>query len=311
MKNLVLFFCLSPLICLAQFDGPGGTPGSKSIHKDALEIVNWASGTEITRGNMQVNDTSLGKPSVGTLSDCLGEVDGGVLSLGDGGEVILSFKDPIVNRTGYEIAVFENGFAVGLSYYLELAHVEVSNDGENWVRFPSEVAIDTTYQTNNFSYTKPEEVYNLAGKHQAPYGTLFDLEEVGLDTANYVKIIDVVGSLNDSFGTRDSKGTIINDPWPSPFESGGFDLDAVAVVNGPLLSLNKVAIKEISVVPSLAKVNQQISISENAIEVSVYNSRGTLVCKTEDSTFSLKIPGIYTLSAFDGETRYIGKICVY
>ena len=67
------------------------------------------------------------------------------------------------------------------------------------------------------------EIYNLAGKYRAQFGTPFDLEELtgitGLDVNNvtHVKIIDVVGSLNESYASYDSQGNIINDPFPTPF----------------------------------------------------------------------------------------------
>jgi hypothetical protein len=42
-----------------------------------------------------------------------------------------------------------------------------------------------------------------------------------------------VGTLLPSHARRDSLGNVINDPWPTPFESSGFDLDAVAVLANP------------------------------------------------------------------------------
>ena len=77
----------------------------------------------------------------------------------------------------------------------------------------------------------------MAGKFKQGYGTPFDLEDVidsigiNLDSINFVRITDVVGSINTSFATYDSQGNIINDPYPTPFGSCGFDLDAVAVIN--------------------------------------------------------------------------------
>jgi hypothetical protein len=40
-----------------------------------------------------------------------------------------------------------------------------------------------------------------------------------------------VGSINPTYGTTDSQGTFINDLFPTPFYSGGFDLDAVGVIH--------------------------------------------------------------------------------
>ena len=148
-------------------------------------FVGWAIGAQLVRGPVQINDTALGLASVGTEASALGFYDGDVVSLGDGGSIILSFDEPILNREGYDFATFENGFQVGFSYYLELAHVEVSKDGKEFKRFPSESLTDTSYQTNNFSYTDPYQLYNFAGKHQAPFGTLFDIGELDFDTIKY------------------------------------------------------------------------------------------------------------------------------
>jgi hypothetical protein len=44
-----------------------------------------------------------------------------------------------------------------------------------------------------------------------------------------VRIVDVVGSL--TLGSVDSLGNVVNDPYPTAFASGGFDLDAVGVLH--------------------------------------------------------------------------------
>ena len=38
-------------------------------------------------------------------------------------------------------------------------------------------------------------------------------------------------STENVFSSYDSTGRQINDPWPTPFDSGGFDLDAVGIIN--------------------------------------------------------------------------------
>ncbi len=71
----------------------------------------------------------------------------------------------------------------------------------------------------------------------------FDLQEIadapGLDVnnVNYVRVIDVVGTIDSQYATHDSKGNIVNDPWPTPFASCGFDLDAVGVINAKVPSV--------------------------------------------------------------------------
>lgn len=78
---------------------------------------------------------------------------------------------------------------------------------------------------------------NLAGKYVFPYGTPFDLEELKNEPAldvnhiTHVRVVDVTGSVNAIYAQRDATGRIINDPWPTDFPNGGFDLDAVAVIN--------------------------------------------------------------------------------
>jgi hypothetical protein len=46
-----------------------------------------------------------------------------------------------------------------------------------------------------------------------------------------VRITDVVGSIDPRYWTRDSLGNLINDPFTTPFASGGFDLNGVGVIN--------------------------------------------------------------------------------
>ena len=50
-----------------------------------------------------------------------------------------------------------------------------------------------------------------------------------------LKIIDVIGSIDSNFCNYDQYLNKINDPFPTPFPSSGFDLDAVGVINqGPM-----------------------------------------------------------------------------
>ena len=39
------------------------------------------------------------------------------------------------------------------------------------------------------------------------------------------------GQSTQTLGTRDAEGHLINDPYPTDYETGGFDLDAVGVLN--------------------------------------------------------------------------------
>ena len=211
------------------------TPGTTAMHKDSSAFVAWATGATVERGWQNILDTTLGKTTVGSVSAALGQAgDGSVISLGDGGEIILTFDSPVMNGAGADFAVFENGFD---NYFLELAFVEVSSNGVDFVRFPSHSETQTSTQVGGFGTLDATMIHNLAGKYKAKYGTPFDLEDLidssGIDVNNitHIKIIDVVGSINDSVARYDSYGNKVNDPFPTPFPSGGFDLDGVGVVH--------------------------------------------------------------------------------
>lgn len=232
----IMIMALSQLL-LAQgpFAGALGSQSSIAIHADSTAIVDWAASCNINRGWMDVRDTSLGKVSVGEADFAEGYVhDKGVISLGDGGVAILQFNGAIYDGPGADFAIFENSFS---GQFLELAFVEVSSDGQHFVRFPAYSLTDTNQQVGSFGLLDPTEIHNLAGKYPLGYGTPFDLAElkdsVLLDIQNitHIKIIDVVGSLDPNFLSRDANGRAINDPFPTPFPSGGFDLDGVGVIH--------------------------------------------------------------------------------
>lgn len=239
MNKLVFIAVLlsATTVSSQSFAPAAGQPGSTAIHKDSSAIVNWASGIELTRGYLNIASTSTVSASFGTESDALGYAEGdgmSVVSFGDGGVATLTFPSPIINLPGPDFAVFENGFA---DNYMELAHVEVSSDGINFFRFPSisETPIDA--QISNVMFGDCRYINNLAGKYRQRYGTPFDLEElsgeIGLDVnyITHVRLIDVVGTIDPAYGTVDSQGNLINDTYPTEFESGGFDLDGIAVLH--------------------------------------------------------------------------------
>lgn len=157
-----------------------------------------------------------------------------VVSLGDGGHITLTFPLPITDGPGPDFAVFENAFA---EEFLELAFVEVSSDGTNFVRFPSHTL--STNPVDSYAeegQTEADALGGLAGKHLQGQGTLFDLHMLadapGLDVrrVTHVRIVDIPGDGS----TLDSYGHPIYDPFPT-FGSGGFDLDAIGVLNVRLL----------------------------------------------------------------------------
>ncbi|MCU0317632.1 MAG: PEP-CTERM sorting domain-containing protein [Fimbriimonadaceae bacterium] len=237
--RLLISALVSVSVGLAFASGPYTDPG---ISRLSPRIVGWASGvSELVRGSQDLSNPSAPLANFGSGAAGLGAASGistEVVSLGDGGWITLTFDKAIRNGVGTDFAVFENGFAVGSEVYAELGHVEVSSNGSDFFRFASVSLTPTANQIGGFSTLDPTNVSNLAGKHVAGIGTEFDLDQmVGvsslLDVNNitHVRIIDVVGSINPNFGSRDSLGNLINDPFTTPFASGGFDLDGVAVMN--------------------------------------------------------------------------------
>ena len=219
----------------AQFAPAAGKPGSTALKHDSTCFIAWAKSCEIVRGYRDISQPDSGYADAGTMQSAVGPaLQNGIVSLGDGGTATLTFESPVTNGPGWDFAVFENSF---LDTFLELAFVEVSSDGKNFVQFPAISLTDTGIQTDAFGYTIPEKINNLAGKYRVGFGTPFDLEELkdssGIDISSitHIRIKDVTGSLQPTFASRDSKGNKINDPWPTRFSSGGFDLDAVGVIH--------------------------------------------------------------------------------
>ena len=158
LKNIAAFiFCLQSTFLLAQV--PFGH--EKAIYKDSSIFVSWATGCTVDRGFQNISDSFLGLASTGDSSLAIGKADGsGVVSLGDAGTAILSFQSPITNGVGYDFAVFENGFSFGVDslFFLELAFVEVSSDGQHYFRFPSTSLTDTIIQIDNASGINPKGI---------------------------------------------------------------------------------------------------------------------------------------------------------
>ena len=230
----IITFILNSILGYAQFPPAAGQEGSTAISKDSSIFIGYAVTCEVERGYKDISLPDSGFVNHGEVSNALGLADNIVLSLGDGGVATLGFHVPICNGEGFDFCVFENALN---DTFLELAFVEVSSDGENFFRFPATSLTQTEIQTETFGATMPEKINNLAGKYRLYYGTPFDLEEMknipglNVDSITQIKIIDVVGSIDDDFATYDSQGNKINDPWPTPFASGGFDLDAIGVIH--------------------------------------------------------------------------------
>ena len=293
MNKLIVFFTLVASISFGQSFAPAaGQFGSTAIHKDSSVIVNWANGIVVSRGFLNSANPLLGNASFGLDNFGLGiaEADGiTVVSLGDGGSATLTFPRPIRNEAGPDFAVFENGFA---DNYMEFAHVEVSSDGINFVRFPSVSETPLLPQLDNFSYGDCRYVYNLAGKYRQGFGTPFDLQELenapnlNVSFITHVRLIDVVGSTDPAFGSIDAFGNLINDSYPTEFPAGGFDLDAIAVLHElPLETAPELAVESLQLHVFPNPTTGEITIqSKSGGKIGLYNLLGQKLFEDEIAT---------------------------
>ncbi len=248
--------CFTGLMTHAQFAPPVGQPGTTAMHKDSSAFVNWANAGNLVRGYQDISAHGSGFTNVGDSASAFGHAGTtGVVSLGDGGYCTLQFNTLITDGNGPDLAVFENGFD---DNFLELAFVEVSSDGINFFRFPATSNTDTTTQTGSFGFTDATKINNLAGKYRGGYGTPFDLADIpnnallNKQAVTHVRVMDVVGCMQNAYCTRDAGGRKVNDPWPTAFGSGGFDLDAVGVIHQQTVGVEELDVVQVSVFPNPA-----------------------------------------------------------
>ena len=240
MKALFLSLALSTTALAGPYAPAAGLAGTTAIPANSSLFKGWATAVpQLTLGPIDLADPEGDLASWGTITDVLGISNAAadnlpVLSLGDGGSITLTFAQPITNGAGADFAVFENGLS---DTFLELAYVEISSNGSIFHRFNSFSLTPTTTQKGAFDLLDPTNLHNLAGKYRSGFGTPFDLAELNgfpglnINAVTHVRIIDVVGSIDPAYARRDSQNRIINDPWPTFFETGGFDLDAVGVIH--------------------------------------------------------------------------------
>ncbi|MBR1644616.1 MAG: DUF4430 domain-containing protein [Bacteroidales bacterium] len=227
-----------PYATSGPFCGAVGTEGCDAIPANSEHIVAWATACVVERGLQNIALPDGPRVSYGNDTMAIGPASMtnnlNVVSLGDAGTALLTFAAPIADGEGPDFAVYENSFSDG---FLELAFVEVSSDGERFVRFPATSLTQTHTQIHDGGNVDPTFINNLAGKYRNGWGTPFDLAELrdsaGLDISaiTHIRLVDVVGSIDPQWGTRDAAGRLINDPYPTNSYSGGFDLAGIAVLH--------------------------------------------------------------------------------
>lgn len=328
MKIILNLALLCSGFALAQSYAPQvGIAGSTAIPKDSPLFKSWAINCEVVRGRQQINGTAITYATVGIPANGTGPADGSVVSLGDGGTATLTFNTTITDGPGADFAIFENGFVSNFNgrAFLELAFVEVSSDGINFFRFPSHNEYPADYIQNaddiggsGFATMDARYLNNFAGKYLTNYGTPFDLSDLpdnpllNKTKISHVKLIDVVGTNIDGFRTYDSFGNIAVDPFPTPFASGGFDFDAVGVINETdALSVDNSINKKIKIYPNPATDFIRIE-TENEALITIFDQSGKRI-KTEKSRNKMinitSLPfGTYVIVVDDGKEKQSIKL---
>jgi len=217
-------FCGSAFVALVSFSSLGfvcvgcgsassdAAPTEVCASRFATTVESFVPGTGPNFGQSKLPDIVLGPPKGG--GETGGSLD--VASLGNGGQITLGFApSAIVDGPGPDFIVFENAFYVNGDpehTFAELATVEVSEDGVTFEAFPCTASAPPFGGCAGFHpvYANPDTNAIDPTDPAVAGGDAFDLAEVGLGKARYVRITDRV----DLVGLN-----------------GIFDLDAVAIVN--------------------------------------------------------------------------------
>jgi len=209
-------------------------------------VVSYSIGTFGGFGASSLPGIVTGPPKGGGLFQ--GGLD--VFSLGFGGSITLAFVDNvIVDGPGPDFAVFENAFLVFDPATLVIERpfadpgiVSVSQDGVHWYQFPCSLVVDAPHKifypgcagvypvlsnandpsTPHASIPTQGTLADLIGASVSPPpapggagGDRFDLAQLGLTWARYVRIDDANFLTGDPYGSTNA----------------GFDLDAIAAIH--------------------------------------------------------------------------------
>jgi hypothetical protein len=323
--SLAIVFSLLQLTAWGQFAPQAGVTGSTAIPASSPLIKSWAASCSVNRGYIDIAQPGQGYVSAGDTALGIGSSDGFIVSLGDSGTALLSFVKPIYDGPGPDFVVFENGFPDPVNpnmAFLELAFVEVSSDGINFFRFPATSNSQLDSQVAGAGvYMDASRINNLAGKYIGSYGTPFDLQELsgttGLDVnqVRFVRLVDVIGSITGQ-GSVDNMGQRINDPYPTNFPTGGFDLDAVGVINEDATGIAEWNTKSaLSIFPNPATDRISINASiPGMLTVSLTDLSGKVLLSgsvSANDQFSLEClrAGVYFLTVSDARgNRWVERV---
>jgi hypothetical protein len=162
---------------------------------------------------------------MGTAEEALGPPEPGspmsgsmrVLSLGIGGQITLGFGGrEFEDGPGADLIIWENAFWIGgdpQSPFTELGQISVSEDGETWTDFPCDPLAEDALNSG-CAGVQPRQPFEICEtiplESTIVGGDVFDLADIGVERARYVRIVDL---------SQDGEAP-----------SAGFDVDAIGAV---------------------------------------------------------------------------------
>lgn len=203
--------------CVACADGAPDVDAGEPTHVEeharffADEVISLTIGEGGGFRADEANTVVTGPPQGSGLAS--GSLD--VVSLGWRGEIVLRLGVDVKDGAGPDLIVFENAFESGPRVFAEAGAVAVSDDGVTWSEFACDKELPAPNGCAGYApvLSHPDNDVDPRDPDTAG-GDLFDLANVGLTRARFVRIVD--------------RG---EEPGDLSLTTGGFDLDAIAVVH--------------------------------------------------------------------------------
>ncbi len=254
----------------------------------ADKVIDFSPGTPWSQsGYDYFPDNVLGPPdpsrAIGPYAPCNAPAE--LLSLGHGGSITLAFTDNrIVDGPGADFLIFENVF-INLwtnEPFMEAGTVAVSQDGITFMTF----SFDTLAHAGLAGVTPTRSTQNPTDV-AASGADAFDLAQVGLGWARYVRITDM------------------GDLWQEGPFNGDFDLDAVVAIHSQADEIDSPQPASAQVLASFPNpFNQATTIrltlqQEQPVQLRIYAVNGQLLQIIDAGELQ---PGAHSIR-WDGRSR--------
>ena len=264
MKHLLTLILLTVCLSAAQ------SANAQTATIDMVIEFEPGEGTSFGQGPEYFPMNIYGMPSAAARPDVPAATPEEVVSLGfEGVIVVANSSQAIADRPGPDFVIFENAFEFGFNrIYAEPGQVSVSQFGNDWHDFPCD---GTTLAgcAGTVPSTGDYEPFDA----QRAGGNAFDLADLGLDWARYIRIRDV------SRAVRDNTDHAFYDPTIN-----GFELDAIVIINPVDLATDvQFAAGDVKQTPAISQRGDAVEVSglHAAAQLEVYSLEGKLLQRSE------------------------------